>query len=50
MDASVCTRREFLRAASFGAAAVSLANAAMYQQISDLRDDLVQRTAELSVR
>jgi Sulfatase len=24
MDASVCTRREFLRAASFGAAAVSL--------------------------
>lgn len=30
------------------AAAVSLANAAMYQRISDLRDDLVQRTAELS--
>ncbi len=29
-------------------AAVSLANAAMYQRISDLRDDLVQRTAELS--
>jgi len=30
------------------AAAVSLANAAMYQRITDLRDDLVQRTAELS--
>ncbi len=29
-------------------AAVSLANAAMYQRISDLKDDLVQRTAELS--
>ncbi len=29
-------------------AAVSLANAAMYQQISDLRDDLVKRTFELS--